>query len=254
MHFKFWLKTYLYRFIPFNIGHLHKYKEPNYDFSRDKHPVRKKHHGGGGWENQMQEDFHYRDYEDYEEYKIHQIQKFNEILKIGYFSNRTIYFYRIKFYKTFYNLSKYVPKSSYILCAGARQGTEVEVLQDLGFKKAYGIDLNPGPNNKFVKFGDFMHLENPNSSLDMIYCNCLDHAYNLESFFTEHARVIKPKGFVLYHIPLRGGGPFESVNWKSSTSIIILMLKFFKRIIKVETEFNLKWILLQGKKNATNQL
>jgi SAM-dependent methyltransferase len=250
MNLKFWVKTYLYRFIPFHFGHLHKYKEPNFDFSRDKHPVRKKHHGSGGWKNQTQEDFLYRDYEDYEEYKTHQIQKFNEILRYGYFSNRIIYAYRKKFYKTFRYLSKYLPKSAYILCAGARQGTEVEVLQDIGFMNAFGIDLNPGPNNKYVKFGDFMHLENPNSSLDMIYCNSLDHAYNLELFFTEHARVIKPNGFVLYEIPLRGGGPFESVNWKSSTSIIILMLKFFKRIIKVETESKLKRILLQGKKNT----
>jgi len=207
MHLRFWIKTALHRYVPGGYGyarHLRRFRDPNYLHSRDKHNVRDKHHATGGWKEQNQGKFHYRDYEDYEEYVSHQGQKFEEILKMrGGFTNLAIAGYRCRFYRRFRHLSAFLPKSAHILCAGARQGTEVEVLRDLGFKNAYGIDLNPGPDNKFVHVGDFLHLDNPASSLDMIYCNAVDHAFNLESFFSEHARVIRPNGYALYDIALQ---------------------------------------------------
>ncbi|MGA1980081.1 MAG: methyltransferase domain-containing protein [Sedimentisphaerales bacterium] len=254
MHLKFWLKTALYRYVPGGYGyirHLRKFRAPGYVHSRDKHSVRDKHRLQSGWKEQNQNDFHYRDYKDYQEYVSHQSQKLDEILKMrGGFTNRAIAAYRYKFYRRFRYLPAFLPKSAYILCAGARQGTEVEVLWDIGFKNAYGIDLNPGPDNKFVRVGDFMHLENPDSSLDMIYCNALDHAFNLESFFCEHARVIKPDGYVLYDIAIQDKehGAFEAASWKSEEAPFLLMLKYFKKVIKkVETEPGWMWVLLQGK-------
>lgn len=259
MHLKFRFKTALYRYMPGGYGYvriLRRLYDPNYLYSRDKHNVRNKHHAKGGWKEQNQGSFHYRDYKDYEEYISHQSQKFNEILKMrGGFTNQAIADYRCKFYRRFCHLPVFLPKSAHILCAGARQGTEVEVLRDLGFKNTYGIDLNPGPDNKFVRVGDFMHLENPDSSLDMIYCNCVDHAFNLESFFCEHARVIKPNGYVLYDTTVQDEraqeqGAFEAVRWKSEEALFLLMLKHFKKVIKVETEPGWMWILLQGKADA----
>lgn len=259
MHLKFRFKTALYYYMPGGYGymrHLRKFRDPNYVYCRDKHSVRDKHHLQSGWKEQNQNDFHYRDYKDYQEYISHQGQKFEEILKMrGGFTNRTIAAYRHRFYRRFCHLSVLLPRSAHILCAGARQGTEVEVLHDLGFKGAYGIDLNPGPDNKFVRVGDFMHLENADSSLDMIYCNSLDHAFNIESFFCEHARVIKPNGYVLYDIAVQDkevqkNGAFETVKWKSEEALFLLMLKYFKKVIKVETELGWKWVLLHGKAGA----
>ena len=256
MHLKFWFKTLLYRYCPFRYGYLrrlYKHRVPNYIHSSDKHPVRNKHHKKGGWKEQKQGNLHYRDYENYDEYLDHQVQKFDEMLKIkGGFTNQAISNYRRKFYNRFRHLPTFLPNSGVILCAGARQGTEVEVLQDLGFKNAYGIDLNPGPDNKLVRPGDFMHLENEDSSLDMIYCNAIDHAFNLDEFFAEHARVIKPNGYALYDIGLQRGktGAFEAVKWESEEAIFLLMLKYFKSVVKVETKADWKWILLQGKRNA----
>ena len=170
---------------------------------------------------------------------------------MGGFTYRTIALYRLNFYRRFKYLFKYLPRSAEILCAGARQGTEVEVLHDLGYKRAYGIDLNPGPNNKYVQIGDFMHLKNPDSSLDMIYSNCIDHAFNLDNFFSEHARVIKPNGFVLYDVNLQvEGGPFETVKWKSTKSVQNLMLKYFKRVVLNKIDSNWNWILIYGKKKS----
>jgi len=168
------------------------------------------------------------------------------MLKVkGGFTKRDLVLYRLKFYKRFRILPKYLAKSAHILCAGARQGTEVEVLHDLGFKNAYGIDLNPGPENKLVRSGDFMCLENADSSLDMIYSNCIDHAFDLEAFFREHSRVLKPDGYVLYDIALQEGGPFEAVEWESDEVVFLLMLRYFKTVIKVNTKKSWKWILLQ---------
>lgn len=252
MYLKFWFKTLLHCFLPSGCrcfrSH-HKMYNPNYVHSRDKHPVRYKHHGQGGWKTHKEDGFHYRDYKDYDEYLTHQAQKFDEILKFeGGFTSRQIVEYRYKFYRRFRHLPALLPKSAQILCAGARQGAEVQVLHDLGFKNAYGIDLNPGPDNKLVRIGDFMHLENEDSSLDMIYCNSLDHAFNLESFFSEHARVIKSDGYVLYDIALESDGVFEAVEWESEEAAFLLMLKYFKKVVEVKTEPNWKWILMQGKK------
>jgi SAM-dependent methyltransferase len=146
-----------------------------------------------------------------------------------------------------------LPPTARIVCAGARQGTEVEVLLDLGFKNAYGIDLNPGPNNHLVRVGDFMNMDNEDSLVDMIYTNCLDHAFNLDQLFTEHARVIRPDGYVLYDLSLdirSGAGAFEAVAWASEEELFLSMLRYFKAIVRVESEPRWKWIILQGKREA----
>ena len=117
MYLKFWLKTALYHYVPGGYGyvhHLRKFRDPNYIYSRDKHRVRDKHHRKGGWKDQKQGDFHYRDYKDYEEYLNHQAQKFNEMLKIrGGFTNRMISDYRRKFYRRFRHLAAFVPNSGH---------------------------------------------------------------------------------------------------------------------------------------------
>jgi len=254
MYIRYWVKNFFLIVYPSGYHrNLQSFHDPNYVHKRDKHTVRNKHHGEGGWDEEKKEGIRYRDYASYEEYVTHQKQKFNEMLKVkGGFTKLTIVRYRLMFYQRFRILKEYISKSAHILCAGARQGTEVEVLHDLGYNKAYGIDLNPGPENKFVREGDFMHLENADSSLDMIYSNCIDHAFDLDAFFKEHARVLKPDGFVLYDIAIqdKGGGPFEAVEWESDDIIFLMMLKYFKTVVKVSTTKSWKCVLLQGKKIA----
>lgn len=251
--FKFWTKTALYRLAPGGYGyyrHLKQFRDYNYLHSRDKHPVRNKHYRGEeGWRKQSEEaSLRYRDYANYEEYLTHQKQKLDEILKLnGGFSNQSIASYRRTFYRRFKVLPQYLPESAYIICAGARQGTEVEVLQDLGFKNAYGIDLNPGPDNQWVRPGDFMKLENADNSVDMIYSNCLDHAFDLDAMFKEHARVLKPDGYVLYDITTVGGGAFEAVEWNSAEAILQAVLHHFKTLLEANREEAWLWVLLSGK-------
>lgn len=257
MNTKFWIKTYLYKYTPGGYGYyryLRRFADSKYVHERDKHPIRHKHYGQEGWKQEQEQTVTYRDYENYDEYVIHQKQKFGEILKIyGGFNNKVITNYRLKFYSRFKHLRGLLPDKASIICLGARQGTEVEVLQDLGFKNAYGIDLNPGPNNPYVRVGDFMKLDNQTSSVDLIYTNCVDHAFNLEDFFAEHARVIKENGYAFYDIGRQSEtdnvGPFETVSWENEEYLFIMMLRYFKQVIRVHTGKKWKWILLQGKRD-----
>jgi SAM-dependent methyltransferase len=236
---------------PFLYGHyraLAKYRDLSYDFEKDKHPVRAKHHGQEGWKPEFEGDFQYRNYASYEEYLQHQSQKFEEMLKTqGGFKGRDILEYRKRFYRRFRYLPAFLNKSSTILCLGARQGTEVEVLQDIGYKNAIGLDLNPGPENPYVIPGDFMNLDYSDASVDMVYTNCVDHAFNLAQFFQEHARVIKPDGYAIYDIASYGMGlgTFEAVGWETDDAVFLLALKHFKSVIKVETDGDWKWLLLR---------
>ncbi len=257
INLKFWIKTALHRLVPGGYGYikeLRKGKSSTYNHKKDKHPVRNKHHGQGGWKGEDQSDLNYRDYSDYDEYLTHQSLKLDELIKIkGGFSNKDIFDYRLRFYRRFKYLSSFLPEDALIICLGARQGTEVETLRDIGYGKAQGLDLNPGSGNDLVKKGDFMNLDYETSTVDLIYSNCVDHAFDLEKYFTEGARVIKEDGYALYDLNIAdddGGAPFEAVRWSGNEEIIKMILNHYSKLIKVETEENWTWILVQGKKEA----
>lgn len=248
-HLKYWIKNQLYLRTPGGWGHyryLRSLKQEDYEHERDKHEVRRKHFGEEGWSDEKREGLQYRSYETYDEYVAHQVQKFDEILKMGVgYTNGVVGSYRKRFFRRFRHLKHYVSQDAKILCAGARQGTEVEVLRDLGFRNAYGIDLNPGPKNRWVVEGDFMHIDAKDGEIDVLYTNAVDHAFDLDAFFKEHARVLNANGYVIYDIGVDAkGGIFEAVSWDSDAVIFQMMLKHFKRVVKVETDEDWQWILL----------
>ncbi|HET6469004.1 MAG TPA: class I SAM-dependent methyltransferase, partial [Geminicoccaceae bacterium] len=106
-----------------------------------------------------------------------------------------------------------------VLCLGARLGTEVRALHKLGLF-AVGIDLNPGPENPYVLVGDFHALVFPTGSVDVVYTNVLDHAFDLEKLTAEIRRVLHPNGVFLADV-LAGydegftPGEFEAMHWRS---------------------------------------
>lgn len=260
IHPEFWFKTAMHLLTPGGFGYIRKLRrmqDAAYNHERDKHEVRKKHHGEGGWKSEKDGDVLKRDYATYEEYVTHQKQKLDEMLKMkGGFSNWDICEYRLKFYSRFKHLQGLLPKDAKILCCGARQGTEVEVLHDLGFRNAYGIDLNPGPDNHIVRQGDFMNIDLPEGSLDLLYTNCVDHAFDLEKMMAEHARVLKASGFLLYDMGINmeegKGGPFEAVSWDRTEDLVVSLLGRFHKLIRSERDEQFGgqwlWVLLQNKK------
>jgi SAM-dependent methyltransferase len=253
---RFWAKTGLQYFAPRLFAASPLVEQPrdeNYDVHRDRHPVREKHNGQGGWQATPDADgILRRDYANYDEYVLHQQQKLDEMLKVkGGFSRQTILEYRLTFYARFRHLKGLLPPDATMLCLGARQGTEVEVLRDLGFHRAIGLDLNPGPGNPFVIPGDFMKLEHPDESVDFIYTNCLDHAFDLDTFFAGNRRVLKPNGYALYDFSIseaQGTGVFEAVSWRRAEEMIPKLLGYFQEIVAIEREPQWLWVLVRGKR------
>ena len=260
VHLRFWLKTFLYLTTPGGIGYvrkLRKMRDESYVHERDKPAVRHKHHGGGGWNEEKDGDVLKRDYATYDEYIAHQKLKLDEMVKMkGGFSNWDISEFRLKFYQRFKHLREYLPGDAVILCCGARQGTEVEVLRDLGFSNAYGIDLNPGPGNPYVREGDFMKLREADATLDLLYTNCVDHSFDLDAMFAEHARVLKPDGYLLYDMGVDmeegKGGPFEAVAWDRTEDLVVRLLGAIRKLVRAERDQHFGgqwlWVLLQSKR------
>ncbi len=218
-HPKFWIKTFLHLVTPGGYGHIRKLqagRNSDYVHERDKHEVRYKHHGAGGWKDQKEDGILKRDYASYDEYLTHQKLKLDEMVKMkGGFSNFDIFDYRLKFYLRFRHLQKLLPSDAAILCCGARQGTEVDVLRDLGFRNARGIDLIPVRTIHSSRFGDMMKLDYPDNSLDLLYTNCVDHAFDLDKLVEEHAPRAQTRRLPALryrHQHGRGGGAFEAIS------------------------------------------
>ena len=111
-----------------------------------------------------------------------------------------------------------------VLCLGARIGTEVKAFLDLG-ALAVGIDLNPGEGNRHVVQGDFHDLQFPPSSIDVVYTNSLDHAFDIDRIAREVLKVLKPDGvFLIEAVQGRDQGInpgfFESFFWKNIDDLV----------------------------------
>jgi SAM-dependent methyltransferase len=249
-HLRFWTKTALHLLVPGGWGYprkLRRYSDSAYELERDLHPVRRKLRTASRWSSaEAAEGIKRRGYDSYDEYIVHQRQKLDEILKTsGGFPNAVVARWRIRFYSRFRHLLGLLPTDALIVCAGARQGTEVEVLHDLGFRCAYGIDLNPGPENPYVRAGDFHELENADASVDLVYSNSLDHAFDLKRFFAEHARVLKPGGYVLYDVSRSPAAHavFEAIVWESEDDVLEAMACHFGPVIRLERRRGWTWVL-----------
>lgn len=113
-----------------------------------------------------------------------------------------------------------------VLCLGARIGTEVKAFHDLNCY-AVGIDLNPGPANRWVLPGDFHNLQFPDSCVDVVFTNSIDHALDINRMTLEILRVLKPGGLFITEIvdPTRNRegyyqGYYESLTWRSLDDLI----------------------------------
>jgi len=111
-----------------------------------------------------------------------------------------------------------------VLCLGARLGTEVRALHSLGHF-AVGVDLAPGPDNPRVLYGDFHALVFPDASVDAVYSNALDHAFDLDRMVQEAWRVLRPGGRFVAELDAGFGegslpGDFEALSWTHAEVVI----------------------------------
>lgn len=161
-----------------------------------------------------------RRYSSYEAYVLHQASKLDGIIDRLRETDRQEF---AEFLERFSKCTALDERGS-VLCLGARLGTEVRALHALGHF-AIGIDLNPGPDNPYVLPGDFHSLAFPDGSLDAVYSNALDHAFDVDRMVREAARVIRPGGLFLAEIDVGFGegsvpGDFEATHWKDSQLLI----------------------------------
>ena len=172
-----------------------------------------------------------RQYASYEAYKLHQASKLKILTsgdRFGHDGTDLIAYdvsFRSVLRKRLGSLDIVLSGKSCV-CLAARLGTEVKAFADHG-AFAVGIDLNPGPNNEYVLPGDFHNLIFPDNSVDVIYCNSVDHAFDLGRLAAEIYRVIKPNGCVLLEIPLGSAessrantGKWEALEWDRSEDVI----------------------------------
>ena len=184
-----------------------------------------------------------RNYKNCDEYVQHQIKKLDKLyprLTSKGYREGTIFLYKIHFKLIIkYCLNREVGGT--MLCLGARLGEEVETWRDLGFD-AIGIDLNPGPDNKFVKKGDFHNLEFEDESFDYIFSNSIDHVLDIVRFNKECHRVLKQGGKALFEIRRHqpesvlddikkdgryAGNPwYESFYWETQEELIRMFGSF----------------------------
>ena len=114
--------------------------------------------------------------------------------------------------------------SARVLCLGARLGGEVRVFRDLG-AFAWGIDLNPGPDNVYVSFGDFQNVQLPDGSCDVVFTNSLDHASDLERVAREARRLLRSEGLFVIELADFSSEPpatWESTYWESEDDVVQL--------------------------------
>lgn len=134
-----------------------------------------------------------RRYDSYETYSAHQRSKLDDLLVTTDFSRNTK---STRLFRQRFELAREILPGSSVLCLAARIGSEVEAFISLGHF-AIGIDLNPGPKNPYVVVGDFHKLVFADQSVDCVYTNSLDHAFDLERVAREVSRVLKPGGIFM---------------------------------------------------------
>lgn len=110
------------------------------------------------------------------------------------------------------------------LCLGARLGGEVRGFLRAG-SLAIGVDINPGPKNNFVLFGDVHNLVFPHASFDVVFTNIIDHIFDLKQFVAEIHRVLKPGGFFITELAAAKPRPgsYEVLDTTNQDSIISII-------------------------------
>lgn len=159
-----------------------------------------------------------RAYRSYQEYIDHQKSKLSQ-LDLSDYDQR----YRATLRERL-SAGGFVKPGMNALCLGARLGTEVKSFIDLGLF-AIGIDLEPGVGNKYVVVGDFHDLQYAPNSVDVIFCNALDHAFDFSKLIDQIVRVIRPGGYVILELSRgtqEGNTPgfWESFVWEKVSDVV----------------------------------
>jgi len=174
-----------------------------------------------------------RDYDTHEEYIEHQGGKLNNYSRYVESLDKK---YEGIVMDRYQGLFKFKGKS--MVCLGARLGGEVKAFKRLG-ALAIGIDINPGEKNEHVLYGDFHEIKFENRTFDFIFCNAIDHVLYMDVFLDECARVLKPKGVMLFEVAIQAMGDHEVIDTQDIEPIKKALSESFT--ITQESDINNGW-------------
>jgi SAM-dependent methyltransferase len=141
---------------------------------------------------------------------------------------------------------EFIKPGTSVICLGARQGSEVKAFRARGCF-AVGVDLNPGKESKYVLQGDFHKLEFPDGSVEVLYSNSFDHAYDLGLLLTEAKRVLKSDGLLIAELAVgseesnrKNNGYWESKYW-SHVHVLVQLIEIHGFKLSRKIEFDYPW-------------
>lgn len=146
-----------------------------------------------------------------------------------------------------------------VVCLGARQGGEVRAFRGRG-AFAVGVDLNPGPGNQHVLPADFHDLPFARASVDCVYTNSLDHAFDLDRVLGEAGRVLAAEGILIVEANVAGeeggarAGRYEATVWPHAGALLARLREHGFRSFH-EATFEVPWsgrcyVLRRGTESA----
>jgi len=168
-----------------------------------------------GWQVTGQPGVKSRTFASYDEYKETQMSKLNGIY-LGVYDTE----FHDVLKERLANLALDL-QGKPVLCLAARIGTEVRAFHSTG-AFAVGVDLNPGENNPYVLTGDFHAIQFPDRSAAYVYCNSLDHAFDLDRLVAEISRVLSRPGFAIIEA-MDGStefGRWEATSWDDVNDLV----------------------------------
>jgi SAM-dependent methyltransferase len=182
-----------------------------------------------------------RRYPDYKTYVAHQKEKLNAM------RGRTLVKHDERFYSALRARLDALPfsvRGCRVLCLAARQGTEVRAFIDAG-AFAIGIDLNPGRSNSYVVTGDFHSLQFASGSVDIVYTNSIDHAFDLERIMAEALRVLSSDGVLMLEVGTgfesgHGPGMYESFAWTDADTLLARIVES-GLVLQERCDFEIPW-------------
>jgi SAM-dependent methyltransferase len=192
---------------------------------------------GNRWDDAGDAAFGRRRYPNYEDYLAHQRTKLDA------FRDSSIARHDRKFFDAL--TARLEPLDVHrrsVLCLAARQGSEVRAFIARG-AFAVGIDLNPGRGNRYVLFGDFHDLQFGTGTVDVVYTNSLDHAFDIDRLLAEVRRVLAEGGLLIAEVGRgdgEGRGFYEAFSWASVGELVKRIERAGFRL-EGQTSFEVPW-------------
>jgi len=178
--------------------------------------------------------FYIKSYSSYDKYIEHQRSKYQGGI---FWLDKYIGWYG-KFLRKRLLQTKMDFRNTCSLCLGARQGTEVEIFNELG-SFSVGLDVEVGQDNKYVVTGDASNIQYSDNSVDIVFTNALDHFLRIDETLSEINRVLKPNGYFIFLIGSPGDAKKDkhgSTYWDNADEVLnYLETKYcFKIVSKLD--------------------